>query len=74
MQFAVVQPADRDGVLVAHLAAERARLGEADMMRFGRRSAADDTGLGHDESAMLLVAQANGLWLDALTVSNRMQG
>ena len=70
MQFAVVEPAKRDRILVAHFAAEGAGLGKAEMVRFGQGSAADEAGLGRDELAMLPVAQANGLRLDAaLTVS-----
>ena len=68
MQFAVVKPANRDRILVAHLAAERAGLGKADVMRFGWGSAADEARLGRDELAMLLVAQANGLRLDSTPV------
>ena len=41
MQLAVVEPANRDGVLVADFAAERAGLGKADMMSLGRGPAAD---------------------------------
>ena len=43
------------------LAAERARLREANVMRFGRRAAAHDAWLRGDEFAVLLVAQTNGL-------------
>ena len=56
-----MDPADRDRVFVADLAAERAGLGEANVMRFGWRAAADDAGLCGDELAVLLVAQADGL-------------
>ena len=55
-----MEPADWDRVFVADLSAERARLGEANVMRLGRRAAADDAGLSGDELAVLLVAQANG--------------
>ena len=55
----------RDAILVADLAAERARLGEANVMRFARRPAADNAGLRGYELAVLLVAQANGLPRDA---------
>jgi len=55
-----MEPADWDCVFIADFAAERARLGEANVMRFGWGSAADDAGLGGDELAVLLVAQANG--------------
>jgi hypothetical protein len=39
----------RDHELVAHLAAERARLGKAEMMGIGRFAATDEAGLGGDE-------------------------
>ena len=51
-----MDPADRDRVLIADFAAERARLGEANMMRFGRHSTADDARLRGDELAVLLPA------------------
>ena len=38
MQFAMVKPTDGDRVFVADVAAERARLGKANLMGFGRRS------------------------------------
>src|SRR5579872_3088363 len=59
MDFAVMQPADRHRVLVADLSAERARLGEAQMMSVGRATAANEAGQGGDKSQVLLVAQAN---------------
>jgi len=65
VQFAVVQATDGNGVFVADLATERARLGEADVVRFARRPAADDAGLGCDISAVLLVAKPNRLGGDA---------
>jgi hypothetical protein len=55
-----MEPADWDCIFVADLSAECARLGEADVMRFGGRPAADDAGLSCDELAVLLVAQADG--------------
>ena len=61
MQFAVMKAANRDRILITHLAAKRARLSKAEMMGFGRGSAADEAGQGSDELAMLPVAQANGL-------------
>ena len=57
----MMEPADRDRVFVADLAAERARLGKADVMGFRGRAAADDARLRGDELAVLFVAQANGL-------------
>jgi len=68
MQFAVVKPANRDRVFVAHFAAKRAGLGKADMMRLGWDSAAHKARLGRDELAMLLAAQADGLRLDSTPV------
>jgi hypothetical protein len=61
VQFAVVQATDRDRVFVADLSANRTRLGEANVVRFGRRAAANDAGLGGDELAVFLVAQAKSL-------------
>ena len=57
----MMDAADWDGVFVADLAAERARLGKANVVRFGGRAAADDAGLRGDEFAVLLVAQTDGL-------------
>jgi len=51
----MMEPADGDGVFVADLPAERARLGKANVMGFGRRTAADDTGLRGDELAVVLI-------------------
>ena len=56
-----MQATDWHGVLVADLAAERARLGKANVMRLARRPSADDAGLGCYIFGVLLVAQANGL-------------
>src|SRR5215471_16203939 len=50
--------AERDGELVAHFAAERAGLGEAQVMRVGWLATANDTGLRGDKPKMLLVAVA----------------
>ncbi len=55
-----MEPAHGDCVFVADLSAERPRLGEANVMRLGGRSAADNAGLRGDELAVLLVARANG--------------
>ena len=65
MQFAVMEPADRDRVFVADLAPQRARLSEPKVMGFRRRPAADHAGLHSDILAVLLVAQANRLGGDA---------
>ena len=64
-----MQPANRDRVFVADFAAKRARLGKANMMRLGRRAAADDARLGGDELAVLLIAQADSFRCDATAVS-----
>ena len=56
MESAVVAPAQRDDVFVADLAAQRARLGEAEVVGIGRFAAADDAGLGGDEHQVRLVA------------------
>jgi hypothetical protein len=61
MQFAMMDAADWDRILVADLSAERSGLGEANVMRFGGLTTAHDAGLRGDESAMLLVAQTDSL-------------
>ena len=61
VDFAVVQPTERDGIFIADFSAERARLGKAQVMRIARHAAADETGLPGDELPMLFVAKANGL-------------
>ena len=61
VQFAVVDPAKRDGELVANFAAERPRLGKTQMVGIGRRPAADHAGLRRHELAVVLVAQPDGL-------------
>jgi hypothetical protein len=67
VQIAVVQPADRNRVFVADLTAERAGLGETNVVGFGRRAAINDAGLRGDELAVLFVAQPNGLGRNAAT-------
>ena len=57
----MMDAADWDRVLVADLTIERAGLSKANVVRFGGRAAAYDTGLRGDEFAMLLVAQTDGL-------------
>src|SRR5271165_2652988 len=69
VQLAVMEATDGDRVLVADFSAERARLGEANMMRLARPPAADDALLCGDELAVLLVAQADGLWGQPTTAS-----
>ena len=72
MQLAMMEATNWDGVFVADFAAERARLGKANVMRLARRPAADDAGLGCYIFAVLLVAQANGL--DRNTATARAGG
>ena len=54
----MMEATDWNNVLVADFSAERARLGEAEVMRLAWRPAADHAGLRCDELAMLLVAEA----------------
>ena len=61
VQLTMVCTAERDGVLVADLAAERSRLGEAEVVRIARRAAADEAGLGGHEVQVVLVALADRL-------------
>ena len=61
VQFTMMDPANCDGVFVADLSAESARLRKANVMHFGGRAAAYDARLSGDEFAVLLVAQTNGL-------------
>src|ERR1700688_3846218 len=67
VQRTVMDPAQRDSELVADLAAECARLGKTQMMRVRRRASAHQARLGGYVSAMVLVAQANGLGWDPAT-------
>jgi hypothetical protein len=66
----MMDAADWDSVLVTDLAVERARLSKADVVRFGRRAAADDARLRGDEFAVLLVTSANGLHWGSTTLDN----
>ena len=59
VQLAVMKSADWDCVFVTDSSAERARLREANVVRFGGCPATNDAGLEGDELAVLLVAQAN---------------
>lgn len=67
VQIAVMKSAYGDGEFVADFAAECARLGKANVMRFGRHPAADNARLQGDELAVLFVAEANGLRRNATT-------
>ena len=70
VQLAMVDAADGDRVLIADLAAKRARLRKANVVRFGGRAAADDAGLRGDESVVLVVAQTIGLGRNATALDN----
>ena len=58
MNLTVMTPAEGYGELVADLTAERSWLRKTQMMRVGRRAAADQAGLLHDEAKVLAVARA----------------
>jgi hypothetical protein len=58
---AVMAAAQWHGEFVADLAAQRPRLGEAQVVWIGRRAAADQTRLPGDKPQVLLVAVALGL-------------
>ena len=74
MQFAMMKPTDRDGVFVADLAAERARLGKAKVMGFRGRPATDHAGLRGDKFAVLFVTQPDGLGRESTAASGRPRG
>ena len=61
VNLAMVKPANRDRVLVGDLPSERARLGETNVMRFARNSAADNARLCRHISTVEFVAQSDGL-------------
>ena len=56
VQLPMMAAAERDGKLVAHLDAERARLCEAEMVGVTWLAPADETGLRRDEAKMRLIA------------------
>ena len=60
--FVMMQPAERDNVLIARLEGQTARLGEAQMVRIGGRAAADETGLAGDKPQMLGIAPSHRSW------------
>jgi len=60
MHQPVVDPAERDGELVAGLAAERARLQVAQVMRVRGLAATDQAGLLGDVAQVFAVAVATG--------------
>src|SRR5579885_2621047 len=61
MQLTVMTAAERHGELVAHLQADGAGLGKAQVMRIAGLPAADQTGLRGDEPEVVLVAEPFGL-------------
>ena len=61
MHIAVMLAAERDGELIADLAAERPRLSKADVVRLGWPGAAENARLRRDVPQMLLVTDAS--WL-----------
>ena len=56
-----MDPANRNGELVAHAASECARLCEGEVMRIRRHAAAHKAGLPHNELPVVLIAQTNRL-------------
>jgi hypothetical protein len=61
MQLAMMTAAERYGELVADFETERSGLREAQVMRIGWLSAADQAGLGGHEPQMRFVTQPLGL-------------
>jgi hypothetical protein len=59
MQLAMMDPADRNGELVAHASSECTRLHKREVMRIGWDAAAHKAGLPEHEPAVLLIAQSN---------------
>ena len=62
-----METANGDRILVADFTTERARLGEANMVRFAGHPSADDAGLGCDKLAVFLVVQTDGFLGQATT-------
>src|SRR5262245_55188036 len=59
MKLAVMDPANRDGELVANSVSKRTRLHKREMMRIRRRPAAYEARLPRHELPVLLIAHAN---------------
>ncbi len=58
VKLTMMDPAERDGELIAHLAAQRARLCETKMVRVGGTSSTHEARLRGDESPMVFVPLA----------------
>jgi hypothetical protein len=61
MQFAVMDPADRNGELVTHTASECAGLGKGEVMRIRWHATAHETGLSEHVLQMIFVPQTDRL-------------
>src|SRR5712692_8794804 len=59
MQFAVMDPADRDDEFVAHTASECTRLCKGEVMRIRGHATAHEARLSQHESPVILIAEAN---------------
>ena len=60
MKLAMMDPANRDGELVAHSVSKRTRLGKREVMRIRRHAATHKTRLPQYELPVVLIAQADG--------------
>ena len=60
MQLTMMTAAERDGEFITDFKANRSGLGKPQVMRIGRLTAADETGLGGHKPQMGFVAQAFG--------------
>src|SRR5262249_22973794 len=61
MEFAMVQPTDRDGEAIADPPAHRPLLGKLDVVGIRRGAAADKAGLSGHEPQMIAIPLAHGL-------------
>jgi len=59
MEFAMMDSTDRNSNLVAHWAAESARLGKGEVMRIRGYAAAHEASLSEHEASVILITQAN---------------
>ena len=57
VDLSMVSTAERNGELIAHLAAQCSRLRKAEMMRIGRLAPADQTGLRRHKIKVCFVAR-----------------